>query len=306
VSGTVALAIPGQANQAVWRDFTRDCRARGLRDTTLAAYADAVTSLARWAGGREVAALAKPDIQDWLIWLAGRGLSQSTASAYYRGCHRFFVWAAAEQIIAASPMHAMSPPRIDEIPVPLPAAGAVPAVIAACERDKSARGLRDTAIVRIWASPGSPRASEMAGLAIADADMTADRLTIAGKGGKTRLVPMDPATARAVARWLRARPAHPYRILPPLFLGTRGPMTRSGMFQLLEARCAAAGVARIHPHQFRHYTTHDWLARGGREGDIAYLNGWSKKTAAAMLARYGAALEAERAIAAARTLPPAR
>jgi len=41
MSGTVALAIPGQSNQGWWRDFSRDCKARGLRDTTLAAYGDA-------------------------------------------------------------------------------------------------------------------------------------------------------------------------------------------------------------------------------------------------------------------------
>jgi integrase/recombinase XerD len=39
-------------------------------------------------------------------------------------------------------------------------------------------------------------------------------------------------------------------------------------------------------HLFRHHFSHTWLDRGGSEGDLMELNGWSSPQ---MLRRYGAA-----------------
>jgi integrase/recombinase XerD len=39
------------------------------------------------------------------------------------------------------------------------------------------------------------------------------------------------------------------------------------------------------PHRFRHHFSHTWLDRGGAEGDLMELNGWSSPQ---MLRRYGA------------------
>lgn len=37
-----------------------------------------------------------------------------------------------------------------------------------------------------------------------------------------------------------------------LWIGERGRLGASGIYQIIEKRCEAAGVARVHPHQFRH------------------------------------------------------
>jgi integrase len=41
----------------------------------------------------------------------------------------------------------------------------------------------------------------------------------------------------------------------------------------------------VFPHRFRHHFSHTWLDRGGAEGDLMELNGW---TSPQMLRRYGA------------------
>jgi integrase len=43
--------------------------------------------------------------------------------------------------------------------------------------------------------------------------------------------------------------------------------------------------AAIWPHRFRHHFSHTWLDRGGAEGDLMELNGWSFSQ---MLRRVGA------------------
>ena len=47
-----------------------------------------------------------------------------------------------------------------------------------------------------------------------------------------------------------------------------------------------------HPHRFRHHFSHTWLDRGGAEGDLMELNGWSSPQ---MLLRYGTSARSARA-----------
>ena len=94
-------------------------------------------------------------------------------------------------------------------------------------------------------------------------------------------------------RYLRARAKHPLAGRPELWLGAngRGPLTATGIYQLVVRRGEQAGVA-VHPQRFRHHFSHTWLARGGAGGDLMQLNGWSCPQ---MLTWYGASAAGARA-----------
>ncbi len=64
----------------------------------------------------------------------------------------------------------------------------------------------------------------------------------------------------------------------------RGPLTPSGIYQIMTCRGRQADLM-VYPHRFRHHFSHTWLDRGGPEGDLMELNGWSSPQ---MLRRYGA------------------
>jgi hypothetical protein len=68
-------------------------------------------------------------------------------------------------------------------------------------------------------------------------------------------------------------------------------MTASGIYQVIVRRGRQCGVD-VFPHRFRHHFSHTWLDRGGAEGDLMQLNGW---TSPQMLRRYGASARSARA-----------
>jgi integrase/recombinase XerD len=143
------------------------------------------------------------------------------------------------------------------------------------------------------------RLSELAGIRYDRATRTGatstcgSEITVRGNGGKPRIVKISYDAARAVDRYLRARARHPQAWRAQLWLGagSRGPLTASGIYQAVARRGREAGM-EVWPHRFRHHFSHTWLDRGGPEGDLMELKGWSSPQ---MLARYGASARARRA-----------
>ena len=109
-----------------------------------------------------------------------------------------------------------------------------------------------------------------------DVDLMAREITVLGKGGRPRMVKLSHEAARRLDRYLRVRSGHRLAWRPELWLGegSRGPLDRSGIYQLVVRRGQECGVL-LYPHRFRHHFCQAWLDRGGAEGDLMELAGWS-------------------------------
>ena len=118
-------------------------------------------------------------------------------------------------------------------------------------------------------------------------------ITVRGKGGRPRVVRIGHDAALALDSYIRIRSKHAQAWRPQLWLGVhnRGPMTANGIYQRIARRGRQCGVDAW-PHRFRRYFSGTWLDRGGAEGDLMELNGWSSPQ---MLRRYGASARSARA-----------
>jgi integrase/recombinase XerD len=108
------------------------------------------------------------------------------------------------------------------------------------------------------------RASELVSLPLNAVPRDAPFLTITGKGGQQRMVPVSTRARQALSRWLALR-GNTGRLLFPS-TGKSGHLTRVRLFQLLRELALRAGLdpERVSPHVLRHaFATH--LLEGGAD-----------------------------------------
>ncbi len=124
-------------------------------------------------------------------------------------------------------------------------------------------GARDFALLLLLYGAGL-RIGEALGLTGAALPL-GDTLRVTGKRNKTRIVPILPAVAAAVARYVEACP-YPFANETPLFLGARGGPLQPGVVRasVRAARRALGLPERTTPHALRHsFATH--LLAGGAD-----------------------------------------
>jgi len=248
---------------------------RGLSRNTLASYRrdlDRYLETLAAAGVGELADVTAAQVTGYLAELragspeypALSAASAARAVSAVRGLHRF---AAREGIVAHDVSREVKPPAP---PKRLPKALDVDQVGRLLAVPGS---LRDTALLEFLYGTGA-RISEAVGLAVDDLDLAGDAtVTLHGKGGRTRLVPVGRYARAALEAYLvRGRPelASKGRGTAAVFLNARGgPLSRQSAWTILHRAAAAAGLPvdgphAVSPHTLRHsYATH--LLDGGAD-----------------------------------------
>jgi len=194
-----------------------------------------------------------------------RGLAGTTIARRLVAIKMFCRFLVNENYITADPTASLSSPNLWQ---------RIPNVLSTLEVDRllSAEwpgeiGVRNRAILETFYATGA-RASELAGLKLADLSLDNGYLRCFGKGSKERVVPIGGRAIEAIKNYLSAaRPALAREPDPPnVFLTQHGkPMRREDLWRIVADAARKAGIAkRIYPHLLRHsFATH--LLEGGAD-----------------------------------------
>ena len=288
--------------------FSRHMRAANLSPATQRTYLAALDRLGEFLEARgmptAVAAIRREHLEAFIEDQLANW-KPATAANRYSGIRPFFTWLVDEGELRESPMIRMRKPKLPEFAPPILNDDELRRILVACD-GPTFSDRRDMAIVRTFLSTGA-RLNELVNLRWTPAEPTTNDVDLdlgiirilSGKGRRERTSHLGAKAVRAIDRYLRLRAKHPRASAGALWLGEKGPMTDSGVGQILRRRGAEAGVPQLHPHLFRHTYAHEALSSGMQEGEVMALAGWRSRE---MLSRYAKSAERDRAIAAARRL----
>ncbi len=221
---------------------------------TLTAYRRDLALLAAGAGGRPLADLKSHELRRQAMRLHGQGLAARSVARTLSAWRAYYRWLARRGELAADPCAGLRAPKRPRV---LPKALAIEqaaALLAPMAGDDGTLALRDRAMFELFYSSGL-RLAELVSLDVTGAlDLADAEVTVTGKRGKTRTVPVGAKAAEALRAWLARRAEIAAPDEPALFVGRRGRRLTPRAVELrLARRAREAGLGlRVHPHMLRH------------------------------------------------------
>jgi integrase/recombinase XerC len=240
----------------------------GAAPATVEAYGRDLRSFVTWAERRGLAGPEGVDrtvLRRYLAYLATAGKARRTIARRASAVRRYFAWLRRTGVLQADPSVGLSAPK-GEARLPRVLRPDELRTLLGDSRKPDpggARRLRDDAVLEVLYGSGL-RVAELSGLEVDGVDLDARRLTVWGKGGKQRAVPLSEPAADALGRWLRdGRLAMMTEATPAaaVFVNARGRrLTPRDVRRIIDRRSAAP----THPHALRHtFATH--LLDGGAD-----------------------------------------
>ena len=244
------------------------CVARGLRPLTLAAYEKTLQQFRDWVrvklGDREPDQISVRDVLTYVQHL--REVRDNGDSAVNRAVvvlRRFYSAMVAMGHLEHRDNPLASFPSIKAVPRKLPVTLSTDQVhrLLAEPKPDTVLGLRDRALLALLYGTGI-RASECASLRNASVDLKQLTITVQGKGGHERTLPLNPELAQVLQHYVEAR--GPALHNAPFFRSRFGrPLSRGGVYERVRTwgQRSRIGIA-LSPHRIRHtFATH--LMRAG-------------------------------------------
>jgi integrase/recombinase XerD len=263
---------------------------RGAAGNTLQAYRRDLGDFLDFLGGRGrfLRDTQPSDIGSYLRGLSEAGLAPASRARRLSAVRQFFKFLAGEGVIADDPALGLAGPKLARtLPKTLSVAEVDRLIEAARMRTESVKGrdrvraLRLHALIETLYATGL-RVSEL--VTLPRSVLTGDGrvLTVRGKGGRERLVPLNQAARTALERYLGVGREGEDGVAPMvrtkwLFAsrGAEGHLTRQRLAQELKELAAEAGLdpARISPHVLRHAFASHLLDRGADLRSVQQLLG---------------------------------
>jgi len=246
------------------RGFKLALTVEGLRPSTISHHVRDVQRFADHFQARSAGSLTSTDVREYIVAFQADH-SPKTVREGQLAMRRFFRFLLHEREIRWDPTRdiRLIACRVD--PQPTYTEAEVKQLLLICD-SKTRNGIRDRALLLTLFDTGV-RVGELVSMGLPDWDQRT--VAVDGKTG-VRVVPLGMATLQAVERYVRR-----WGIAdPPLWRGKKGPLTGSGVLQIVRRLCRQADVPHKGVHAFRRAAAAQMKRLGMNDSDILEIMGW--------------------------------
>ena len=235
---------------------------RRLSALTCEHYGRDIDMLFEIAKGAPLDALQLHDIRRFIAMLHSRGLGGRSLARMLSGWRGFIAYLVQHHGFKHNPCVGLRAPKTEKrLPEALSADEAVRMMGVPGD---NLLAIRDKALLELAYSSGL-RLAEIAGLELTSVSTTEGQVSVTGKGGKSRIVPVGGHALKALAAWLplRAEIAKPGELA--LFIGRGGwrlgPRAIQRRFEIWSLKQEMR--VNVHPHVLRHSFASHMLQSSG-------------------------------------------
>ena len=260
----------------MWQSYIKGYKAwlqleKSLSDHSVDAYLHDVGKLTFFLTERGKKVLPSEvtlqELQQFLKWITGLGMTASSQSRIVSGIRSFFKYCLTEKITEKDPTLLLEAPKNKRALPDVLTMGEIEEMIARIDLSKP-EGMRNKAIIETLYSCGL-RVSELTNLRISQLYLDVGFIRVIGKGVKERLVPIASSASHYIRLYMNEYRVH---ISPSagsediVFLNRRGAaLSRVMVFLIIKELVVKANIKKtISPHSLRHsFATH--LIEGGAD-----------------------------------------
>ncbi|HEY4967657.1 MAG TPA: site-specific tyrosine recombinase XerD [Puia sp.] len=244
---------------------------KSLSDHSVEAYLRDIEKLTQFItihhSGSSIDQIILSDLQSFLKWIGGLGMTASSQSRIISGIRSFFKYCLQENLIRKDPTLLLETPKLRRNLPDFLSVDEINRIVQAIDLSKP-EGERNRAILETMYSCGL-RVSELVNLRMSGLYPELGFVKVIGKGDKERLIPIGNTALKFIAIYRSQSRVHitvKKGSEDILFLNRRGGgLTRQMIFILLKDLVRVAGIKKtVSPHTFRHsFATH--LVEGGAD-----------------------------------------
>jgi len=234
---------------------------RGVSIHTVRAYSADLARFLEWCTRAELdpLSLTHRQMRSYLAELDRARYARRTIARRLSSIRSFYAFLHTEGVVTSDPSAVLATPKI---PSRLPKLIPNEEVLRMLEAPDTSTpsGLRDRAVLELLYATGA-RVGEAAGLRLGDLDLAQGQVTVMGKGGKERIIPMHRLAVARLREYLQeGRPRLVSKASgDSVFLSVRGaPFSADAIRRMFKRHLAIAGAASsLSPHAMRHtFATH--------------------------------------------------
>ena len=243
---------------------------RGVSANTVAAYRNDLAQFAEFldaeaarqgSTGLPLSAVDRERLAGYLLQLRERGYAPASVARKVAALKTFFHFLRRAGEVAIDPTEGLGAPEVKKAPPRAIGDHEVRTLFEQAEGRDTPEARRDGAMLRMLYATGM-RVSELMTLDIADVQLQEATVRVAGRGDRSRVLPLDLPTMVSLRTYLEQ--ARPYLVRhdpkqPAFFVNQRGQrLTRQGFWLILKALVKESGLAvAVTPHTLRHsFATH--------------------------------------------------